>query len=222
MQYTLSGISLSSSSPPPGLLDLQSATSSIQASSCVCHPLELTSALSFCVAVLASPRALGGLFQSQFWDWRTRLVGESFDVEQDGVRQRIAGSPDVSVEALSCLWLKPGPTFRAGLKWEGEWEGLTFILLCGSVLRRGLPEVRMWPWVRWLSSVRLFLTVAEAYLWGSLWGHMCFIPERGSSFPLGESQCPPWIYRILCWYGAGQASQVALVVKNPPVNPQET
>ena len=47
-------------------------------------------------------------------------MGESFDVEQDGVRQRIAGSPDVSVEALSCLWLKPGPTFRAGLKWEGE------------------------------------------------------------------------------------------------------
>ena len=63
---TLGVASLSSSSPPPGLLDLQSATSSTQASSWVWHPLELTSALSFYVAVLASPRALGGLFQSQF------------------------------------------------------------------------------------------------------------------------------------------------------------
>ena len=186
MQYTLSGVSLSSSSPPPGLLDLQSSTSSIQASSCVRYPLELTSALSFCVAVLASPRALDGLFQSQFWDCRTMLMGESFDVEQDGMRQRVAGSADISVEALSCLWLQLGPSSRADLKWEGEWEGLPFILLWRSVLRHGLPDARMWPCSGWLSSVRLFLTVAEAYLWGSLWGNMCFVSEWGSSFPLGD------------------------------------
>ena len=120
--------------------------------------------------------------------------------------ERVAGSADVSVEALSCLWLQLGPNSRAGLKWEGEWEGLPFILLWQSVLRRGLPDVRMWPCSGWLSSVRLFLTVAEAYpqcgwglpsvrvseghlphpQWGSLWGNMCFVPEWGSSFPCGD------------------------------------